>query len=97
MENKNKNEIKNLNENEVEKVAGGLKPLNKEKGHWVDSVCYKCDKKFKEYVIPRNNEGYCASMCPECMRKWREETGQKNIKVFQMGEILKKAKESTNR
>lgn len=97
MENKNKNEIKNLNENEVEKVAGGFRPLNIEKGHWVDAVCYECDKKFKKYVIPRNNEGYCAPMCPECMRKWREETGQKNIKVFQMGEILKKAKESTNR
>ena len=76
----NKNEIKNLNENEVEKVAGGLKPLNKEKGHWVDSVCYKCKKEFKKYVVPTYNLTGRPSICPECMRKWYEESEQKNPK-----------------
>ena len=91
----NKNEIKNLNENEVEKVAGGLKPLNKEKGYWVDAFCYKCKKEFKKYVDPMGDimgkKTGRPSMCPECMRKWREKQDKK-YKSFDipLKEILKR-------
>lgn len=99
----NKNEIKNLNEKEVNEISGGYNPFNQEKGRWVDSVCYKCNKNFKEYVNPMRNMGKKTgrpSICPECMRKWHEELEQKNPKVLplkSLEEILKRAEESTNR
>lgn len=79
----NKNEIKNLNEKEVNEISGGYNPFNQEKGRWVDSVCYKCKKKFKKYVDPiMRRETGRRSMCPECVRKWYEKSEQKNSKVL---------------
>lgn len=71
MENKNKNEIKNLNENEVEKVAGGAEPVDQVEGYTTKTTCYKCNKVFEEYITPSRDNGYgaCWTICPECTRK----------------------------
>ena len=90
---------RNLNENEVEKVTGGIGPLIPKEGYEVDSVCYKCKRKCKKHVNPMDEFRYGmtgrATMCDECMRKRLEEMNKKNPKVPQFGEFLKKTEEST--
>ncbi len=77
----NENKVESLDNNEVEKVTGGIDPLIREEGYEVDSVCYNCNKNFKEYVdLTEDKKTGRPPICPECMRKWREESKQKNPK-----------------
>ena len=80
MENKNLNEVKDLNERETDEIYGGFSPFVQERGYWVNSVCYKCKNEFRKYVVPTHKLTGRPSICPECMRKWREESKQKNPK-----------------
>ena len=87
-------ENEKLNENEVEKVAGGFEGI----GRRTKSVCYKCGNVFKEYVVPTDNLTGCPPMCPECRRKRYEELEQKNQKFkVDVKEFLKEVEKSTNR
>ena len=74
----NKNEIKNLNENEVNEISGGYSPFNQEKGHWTKSFCRECHKEFEDYVIPCRDEGYCLPICLKCRLKDRLKELKKN-------------------
>ena len=75
----NKNEIKNLNENEVEKVAGGADTSRDKKieemvkemvskiklppRHKVKIFCYECRKSYDRWM----SDGFCGILtCPKC-------------------------------
>ncbi len=76
----NKNEIKNLNENEVEKVAGGadtsrdeqikkaiedlVSKLPPRQCHKVKIFCYKCRKSYDHWMYPGRFGGRV--VCPKC-------------------------------
>ena len=95
----NKNEVKDLNEKEVNEISGGYNPFNQEKGYWIDSVCYKCKKEFREYVVPTDKRTGRPSICPECMRKWYEESAEQKNQKFKedLKKFLKEIEKSTNR
>ncbi len=98
----NENKVESLDNNEVEKVTGGIGPLVREKGYYIKSVCYKCKREFKKYVNPmdelRHGMTGCPPMCHECRRKRYEELEQKNQKFkVDVKEFLKEVEKSTNR
>lgn len=76
----NKNDIKNLNNNEIEKVAGGVESLTREIGHRTKSMsyCRECGKKFDKNFVNAHFLGYCLPICSECTIKRFEKLKQEN-------------------
>lgn len=96
MENENRNEIKNLNENEVEKVAGGtltdeeLEKAKQKPSGLIDDFgpiirrkkCRVCGKPISVSYARPPMKGCPDCICSECAKKRKEKQNQSNSATF---------------